>query len=106
MAIQNGLAPRPGGNFSQLSISTPTVLKVGPGTFYNINVLQFNQADGYLYDAASIATINYASCLLRINPVALTAGSSDLAGAGPFPFLLGLIFVPGVDGMIASISWS
>ena len=106
MAIQNPIGFRPGGTASALNVSTPAVIKSSGGTFWNINVIQFGVQDGYLYDSATIAGANPSNCLFRVNPGLLTNNDSDLAGAGPFPFNNGLVFVPGSDGMIASIAYS
>ena len=104
MAIQNPSGPRPGGTASALNVSTPAVLKWGGGTFWNINVSQIGQQPGYVCDSATIAGAGPQNAIVTLNPA--TFPGPDLPGAGPFPFFNGLVFIPGSDGMIASISYA
>ena len=123
MAIQNPAGPRPGGSFSALNLSVPTVIKNSAGTFWNVNVSQVGQAIGYVYDANALPLVpgatpvagavypSPANVICQITPQSLSnpsapANSLDLPGAGPFPFNNGLVFVPGNDGMIVSIAYA
>ena len=129
MAIQNPSGPRPGGTASALNVSTPTVIKSTAGTFWNINLAQVGVAPGYLYDANALPLAagqtavvgavypNPSNVICQITPPLQAVGTSigntpvasnslDLPGAGPFPFNNGLVFIPGVDGMVASIAYA
>ena len=104
MAIQNGITYKPGGNASALRISVPTIIKSTAGTFWNINLLQVGTAPGYLYDWNSLVGLSETQVIAVLNPLAPLP--PDLPGVGPFSFFNGLVFVPGQDGMIASIAYS
>lgn len=124
MAIQNPSGQRQGGTASALNVSTPTVIKTSAGTFWNINLSQVGVAPGYVYDANALPLLpgqtavpgavypNPSNVICQITPpitsaaVNAAANSLDLPGAGPFPFNNGLVFIPGVDGMIASIAYA
>jgi hypothetical protein len=113
MAIQNPGNYRPGGTASALGLNTATLIKSSGGTFWNINVNQYGSNVGYLCDSATIAGASPANAILTI-PAAPSPSSSstapqvlvDLPGAGPFPFLNGLVFLPGSADLNVNVSYA
>jgi hypothetical protein len=96
-----------------------------------MNIIDLGAAPGYLYDAnalplavgaAPVAGAVYPSpsnCIGKINPPdatqarqgtsiasPMTNSTFDVPGLGPWPFANGLVFIPGNDGMTASIAYS
>ena len=118
MAIQNPNGYRPGGTSSALNLSVPTVVKAIGGTFWNINVNQIGSTPGYIYDAnalplaqgqTAVPGLVYPSpsnIILTVTPSSAPGLlAADIPGAGPFPVLNGIVFIPPAD-MSASIAYA
>jgi hypothetical protein len=111
--IQNPVGARQGGTASALALNTATLIKSSSGTFWNVNVNSFGANTGYICDSATIAGAGPGNAIFTIPAAPQPTASStapqvtvDLAGAGPFPFVNGLVFLPGSADLNVSISYS
>lgn len=127
MSFLTGLGPRVGGNQSALNLSVPTLIRVGGGRIWTIQVSQAGIAPGYFYDATALPLVpgsapvagaiypGPANQILQIT-IAAAPSTSGNAIVGtqnlpfgvpglPFPYFAGLVYVPGVDGMVVSVGY-
>ena len=89
---------RQGGTNSVLNITAATVVKVSPGTIWNVNVTTAGTTVGGVYDFAT-ATGEGAANLVAVIPI--VAGAINLT----FPCKTGILIVPGT-GQVVSVSFA
>ena len=93
--------PGPGGSRVSFNITTPTVVKTGPGIVFRIFVINDPTADGSVNDVATTggAAVSNQICAIPIN---------NMGGAtSPYvidviaPFYTGLVINPGTGGVVS-----
>jgi len=87
-----------GGVASKLNLSVSTLIKSGPGRVGSVSVITPGSAAGALHDAASIGGVSAATEICTV-PNAAAILKLD------WPFVNGLVFVPGA-GEVAAVAYT